>query len=234
MFFQKDLPDHPFDKEQFKEAMITAKGERSQAEFADDCALSRAYVNKYINGKFDEAPTIHTLRRIAVATRAISYEELLTAAGYNADKYKDGRPVKAARKDLLYPVFLGIANSGYDWRIESKGYKDNEPFEITIESVDVKKWFFIPVTKADITREEIQDILTNQPLFTSGCKVSFVTDNVDIYERLKSFEFPIFSLYVSVIRVLGQEIIDEVGIRTSLSTDMNIVNEDKIRPLSIL
>lgn len=230
---RKELTDYPFDKERFREVIIKARGERSQAEFAEDCDLSYAYLNKYANGKLSDAPTIGTLKKIAVATKTVSYEELLTAAGYDAEKYKDDRPIGAARKDFFHPVFLGMANSAYDWRIESKGYKDNEPFEIIIERSDVNKWFFVPVTKADIKKDEIQNIIMNQPKFTPGSKVSFVTDDACIFETLKAIELPLISLYISVVRVLGQEIIDEVSIKTSISTEMTIVNEDKVRPLEI-
>ncbi len=230
---RKELTDYPFNKESFREVIIKARGERSQAEFAEDCDLSYAYLNKYANGKLLDAPTIQTIKKIAVATKTVSYEELLTAAGYDAEKYKDDRPIGAARKDFFHPVFLGMANSSFDWRIESKGYKDNEPFEIIIERSEVNKWFFVPVTKADITKDEIQNILMNQPKFTPGSKVSFVTDDAGIFEALKAIELPLLSLYISVVRVIGAEILDEVSIKTSISTDMTIKNEDNIRPFSI-
>lgn len=230
---RKELTDFPFNKEEFRTVIIKARGDRSQAEFCQDTGLSYAYLNKYANGKLSDAPTIGTIKKIAVATKTVTYEELLKAAGYDPDKYKDDRPVGTARKDFLHPVFLGMANSSYDWRIEAGGYRDNEPFEILIERSDVNKWFFIPVTKADITRDDIQSILMNQPKFTPGSKVSFVTDDESIFEALKTLELPLISLYMSVVRVLGQEIIDEASIKTSISTDMTIVHEDKIRPFSI-
>lgn len=230
---RKELTDYPFNKESFREVIIKARGDRSQAEFAQDCGLSYAYLNKYANGKLSDAPTIGTIKKIAVATKTVSYEELLTAAGYDAEKYKDDRPVGAARKDFFHPVFLGMANSSYDWKIESKGYKDNEPFEVIIERNEVNKWFFVPVTKAAITKDEIQNILMNQPKFTPGSKVSFVTDDAGVFEALKAIELPLLSLYISVVRVIGVEILDEVSIKTSISTDMTIKNEDYIRPFEI-
>ena len=230
---RKELTDYPFNKEMFREVIIKARGDRSQATFCEECGLSYAYMNRYANAKNEDAPTISTLKKIALATRAVSYEELLNAAGYNAEKYKDYRPVGVARKDFFHPVFLGMANSNYDWRIESKGYKDNEPFEIIIERNEVNKWFFVPVTKADITKDEIQSIIMNQPKFTPGSKVSFVTDDAGIFETLKAIELPLISLYISVVRVLGQEIIDEVSIKTSISTNITIKNEDNIRPFII-
>ena len=228
-----EFTDFPFDKEAFKEMLIKARGERTQTEFSKDCALSYAYLNKYANGKMEDPPTIGTIKKIAVATRAVSYEELLTAAGYDAKKYKEDRPVRAARKDLFHPVMLGIANSNFGWRIESSGYQDQEPFEIIVEREDVKKWFFVPVTKKDITKEEIQNILLSNPKFVSGSKVSFVTDDEEIYESIKEYDFPLLSIYLSVVKVIGQEIEQETSMKTSLVSDITICNEDKIRPYCI-
>ena len=230
---RKELTDYPFDKEAFRDVIIRARGDRSQADFCEECGLSYAYMNRYANAKNDDAPTLSTIKKIAIATKTVTYEELLSAAGYDAGKYKNDRPMGAARKDFIHPVFIGIANSPYDWRIESKGYENNEPFEIIIERSDVDKWFFVPVTKADITKDEIQNFLMNQPKFTPGSKVSFVTDNEDIFESLKAIELPLLSLCISVIMVNGLEITDEVSIKTSISTDLSIVNEDNIRPFEI-
>ncbi len=230
---RKELTDQPFDKEIFREVVVRARGNMKQIDFCEQCGLSYAYMNRYANGKNKDAPTIGTIKKIAAATKTVSYEELLTAAGYDAEKYKNDRPEGAKRKDFIYPVFLGMANSTYDWRIESRGYKDNEPFEILIEQEDVKKWFFIPVTKEDISKEEIQNVIMNQAGISPGSKVSFVTDDESIYEMIRVMEFPLLSLYISVIKVRNQEVLDEVSLNTSISTDMTIVNEDMIRPFEI-
>lgn len=228
-----ELTDFPFDKEAFKEVIIRARGERSQAEFCKDCLLSYAYLNKYANGKMADAPTLGTIKKIAVATKTVSYEELLTAAGYDAKKYEADRPVRAARKDLFHPIILGIANSDFDWKIESSGYKDKEPFEILVEREDVKKWFFVPVLKKDITKEEITSELLSNPKFVPGSKISFITDDAEIYGKLKKIEFPLLSIYLSAVKISGQEIEEETNIKTSLSSDITVCHEDKIRPLSI-
>ncbi len=230
---RKELTDYPFNKESFREVIIKARGDRSQAEFAEDCNLSYAYLNKYANGKLEDAPTLGTIKKIAVATKTVTYEELLSAAGYDPEKYKSDRPVGTIRKDLFHPVVLGIANADFDWKIESKGYKDKEPFEIIIEREDVKRWFFVPVTKEDVTKDDVLAAILSQPKFVPGSKVSFVTDNDAIYESLSHIELPILSLYISIVKVIGTEIIEEAKIKTSIDTDITIKHEDTIRPFSI-
>ena len=62
-------------------------------------------------------------------------------------KYKEDRPVRAARKRFVPSGDTGDRERDFGWRIESSGYQDQEPFEIMVEREDVKKWFFVPVTK---------------------------------------------------------------------------------------
>ena len=229
---RKELADFPFDKERFKEVIKRAIGDRSQADFCRDSLLSYAYLNKYVNGKKEDPPTIGTLKKISLATKTVTYEELLEASGYDIKKYGSDKPMKALRKDLIYPVFLGIANSDFDWKIESKGYKDNEPFTVIIERNEVNRWFFIPVNR-DVTKEEIQNILMSKEAFTPGSKVSFITDDEEIFNTLKDMEFPLLSLNLSVIKVTGQTIIEETKLKTALKTDLTISKSDDIRPFFI-
>ena len=228
-----EFTDYPFDKEAFKAVIQRAKGDRSQADFCEECGLSYSYISRYANGKTNEAPTLQTIKKIALATKSVTYEELLTAAGYDADKYRDDRPIGAFRKDFIYPVFIGITNSPYDWRIESSGCKDGEPFEIIIERQNIKKWFFVPVTKEDVTKDDVISTLLNQPKFVPGSKVSFITDDDEIFKKLKVVEFPLISLCVSVIKVAGQKIVAEESIITSSKSDLSILNEDEVRPYTI-
>ena len=230
---RKEFTDYPFDKDKFKETLIRARGARTQARFSDDTGLSYAYINKYMNGKKTDPPTVGTLKKIAVATETVSFEELLVSAGYDAKKYKSTYSYQESSKDFFHPIFLGMAQSSLDWHMESEGFKDNEPFEITIEQEDVKKWFFIPVTKQGISKEDIQTCILNQPKFTPGSKVSFITDNDDIYETLKLIEFPLLSICISVIKVQGPNIIEETKIKTSIDTDITLTTANTIRPYRI-
>lgn len=75
-------------------------------------------------------------------------------------------------------------------------------------------------------------VLMNEQNFTSTSKVSFVTKDEKIYDLIKSMQFPLLSLYVSVIRVNGKGI-EESEIKTNQETDLKIVEEKSKRPFSI-
>lgn len=223
---RKEYAENPFQKEEYGRLLKLALGRRNQKQFCEDAGLSRSYINKYINAMMDKPPTIGTIEKIADATEDVSFEELLVAAGYDPEKHErkeplDGRESNVSQS-LIMLVLLNIMNSAYEWSFTYEGYQDREPVRIEIENAPVKEWYFIPVIKKNITREDIMAALMNEQNFTSTSKVSFVTKDEKIYDLIKSMQFPLLSLYVSAIWVNGKNI-DESEIKTNQETDVKIV-----------
>lgn len=223
---RKEYAENPFQKEEYGRLLKLALGRRNQKQFCEDAGLSRSYINKYINAMMDKPPTIGTIEKIADATEDVSFEELLVAAGYDPGKHERKEPLEGREstvsQSLIMPVLLNIMNSAYEWSFTYEGYQDREPVRIEIENAPVKEWYFIPVIKKNITREDIMAALMNEQNFTSTSKVSFVTKDEKIYDLIKSMQFPLLSLYVSAIWVNGKNI-DESEIKTNQETDVNIV-----------
>lgn len=223
---RKEYAENPFQKEEYGRLLKLALGRRNQKQFCEDAGLSRSYINKYINAMMDKPPTIGTIEKIADATEDVSFEELLVAAGYDPEKHErkeplDGRESNVSQS-LIMLVLLNIMNSAYEWSFTYEGYQDREPVRIEIENAPVKEWYFIPVIKKNITREDIMAALMNEQNFTSTSKVSFVTKDEKIYDLIKSMQFPLLSLYVSAIWINGKNI-DESEIKTNQETDVKIV-----------
>lgn len=223
---RKEYAENPFQKEEYGRLLKLALGRRNQKQFCEDAGLSRSYINKYINAMMDKPPTIGTIEKIADATEDVSFEELLVAAGYDPEKYERKETMKGKVDDagqyLIMPVLLNIMNSDYEWSISSQGYREGEPVQIVIENEPVRDWYFIPVTKKDVAREDILAALMSDQQFTNTSKVSFVTQNEIIYDRIRTMQFPLLSLYVSAIRVNGKNI-EESEIKTNQETDVKIV-----------
>lgn len=223
---RKEYAENPFQKEEYGRLLKLALGRRNQKQFCEDAGLSRSYINKYINAMMDKPPTIGTIEKIADATEDVSFEELLVAAGYDPGKHERKEPLEGREstvsQSLIMPVLLNIMNSAYEWSFTYEGYQDREPVRIEIENAPVKEWYFIPVIKKNITREDIMAALMNEQNFTSTSKVSFVTKDEKIYDLIKSMQFPLLSLYVSAIWVNGKNI-DESEIKTNQETDVKIV-----------
>ena len=223
---RKEYAENPFQKEEHGRLLKLALGRRNQKQFCEDAGLSRSYINKYINAMMDKPPTIGTIEKIADATEDVSFEELLVAAGYDPEKHERKETMKGKVDDagqyLLMPVLANIMNSAYEWSISSQGYREGEPVQIVIENEPVRDWYFIPVTKKDVAREDILAALMSDQQFTNTSKVSFVTQNEIIYDRIRTMQFPLLSLYVSAIRVNGKNI-EESEIKTNQETDVKIV-----------
>lgn len=85
-------PDFEFDKVKFAELLQKAKGTLSLNSFAENCNVSVSYMCKYLKAKFNDPPTPSTLKKISIysETQGVSYEKLLNASGYEADKYVQG------------------------------------------------------------------------------------------------------------------------------------------------
>lgn len=83
--------DYEFDKIKFAELLEKAKGSLSLKIFAEKCNLSVSYMCKYIKARLDYAPTPSTLSKISLftETQGVSYGDLLSAAGYSIDKYRE-------------------------------------------------------------------------------------------------------------------------------------------------
>lgn len=223
---RKEYAENPFQKEEYGRLLKLALGRRNQKQFCEDAGLSRSYINKYINAMMDKPPTIGTIEKIADATEDVSFEELLVAAGYDPEKHERKETMKGKVDDagqyLIMPVLLNIMNSDYEWSISSQGYREGEPVQIVIENEPVRDWYFIPVTKKDVAREDILAALMSDQQFTNTSKVSFVTQNEIIYDRIRTMQFPLLSLYVSAIRVNGKNI-EESEIKTNQEMDVKIV-----------
>lgn len=223
---RKEYAENPFQKEEYGRLLKLALGRRNQKQFCEDAGLSRSYINKYINAMMDKPPTIGTIEKIADATEDVSFEELLVAAGYDPGKHERKEPLEGREstvsQSLIMPVLLNIMNSAYEWSFTYEGYQDREPVRIEIENAPVKEWYFIPVIKKNITREDIMAALMNEQNFTSTSKVSFVTKDEKIYDLIKSMQFPLLSLYVSAIWVNGKNI-EESEVKTNQETDVKIV-----------
>lgn len=228
---RKEYAENPFQKEEYGRLLKLAQGRRNQKQFCEDAGLSRSYINKYINAMMDKPPTIGTIEKIADATEDVSFEELLVAAGYDPVKHERKEPLEGRESNvsqsLIMPVLLNIMNSDYEWSISSQGYREGEPVQVVIENEPVRDWYFIPVTKKDVAREDILAALMSDQQFTNTSKVSFVTQNEIIYDRIRTMQFPLLSLYVSAIRINGKNI-EESELKTNqMMNKTHAVNQSK-------
>lgn len=215
-----DVIDHPFDKEKFSGLLKRVVAEQhTLSRYCQAAQISYSYLNKYVNQKFDRPPVVSTIRKMAGATKAVSFAEFLDAAGYDPQKYAEGEIAGTVNDDYLYPVLMSFAVTDFSWQLRRDDLVDGEPLEILIEDAPIRKWYFIPVLKKSVSEKEIAEALVSRTELDSMSKVSFVTDNEAIFASLSSMTFQLFSLSLSVIKVSGGRIEKEEIIKTNQKDD---------------
>jgi transcriptional regulator with XRE-family HTH domain len=228
-------PDYDFEKEKYAEVLRRAIGDRSISMFSKDVGISAGYVSRYLNLKCDVTPTIATIKKIANATKMVTYAELLEAAGYDSEKYLEfeegdrelfGEDKPSGFMSFFTSVFSAVTRADFNWKFSSVANNGKEPFSVQIDGAPFDVWYFIPVNKADITKEDIMTALSGTELaIAPGNKVSFMTSSKSIFSRLKEMDFCILSLFLSVLLVDAEN--GNISEEIYLKTASEIKEEDK-------
>ena len=222
-------PEYEFQKEKFITLWKRAVGDRSYSAFGKEAGISFGYISKYMNGKCDVAPTIPTIKKIANAAKDVTYAELLEAAGYDSKIHDDDvlEPLAHEGITIANRLLASLANVPFSWKFENPIAGSNGPIAISLDNAPFKKWYFIPIVREHVTREDITTALGSKEAETivSGEKVSFIATRKEIVEELKKMEFNFMSLRMSVIYAPKDEVlvVNEYYLKTAIA----ITDEDE-------
>lgn len=230
-------PDHKFDIDRFTELLISAQGNRSQTDFANDSGVSVAYMCKYLNKKFDKPPTPSTIKKIAAHTaNGVSLEELLDAAGYEPAKHLVVTPTNPVKqKDFeklaMATITSSLSRSDYKWTTTSPSQNATYDFSIEITNKSISKWYFKFVHNTAIAASRnvmavqkriymyYTDIIMtcNEP----NSKYSFVTNSKAVFEKLIHFHPYMLAMHVSVILIdiSTLTVLKEENLKTAIDDD---------------
>lgn len=214
-------PDYEFDKDRFAEVLKAAIGDRSYSAFGKEADISFGYISKYINKKCDVSPTVQTLKKMAKVAK-VTYAELLEAAGYDSNKYEeDDISATMVNSDWspMNTLLPTLCRTGFKWQFVNEG-SAGAPLCAKIEGAPFESWYFIPVTKENVTKEDILAILGSKEaeVISSDSKVTFLTANEDVFNQMKDIELNLISLRISVALVNKNDglIIDEYYLKSSI------------------
>lgn len=237
-------PDYEFDKDRFAEVLKAAIGDRSYSAFGKESDISFGYISKYINKKCDVSPTVQTLKKMAKVAK-VTYAELLEAAGYDSNKYEeDDVSATMVNSDWspMNTLLPTLCRTGFKWQFVSDGTA-GAPLCAKIEDAPFENWYFIPVIKENVTKEDILAILGSREaeIISPDSKVTFFTANENVYNQMKDIELNLISLRISVALVNKNDglIGEEAYLKTSIKLsdgDRKIVltsKENDISPLSL-
>lgn len=194
-------PDYEFDKDRFAEVLKAAIGDRSYSAFGKEADISFGYISKYINKKCDVSPTVQTLKKMAKVAK-VTYAELLEAAGYDSNKYEeDDVSATMVNNDWspMNTLLPTLCRTGFKWQFVNNG-QAGAPLCAKLEGAPFEAWYFIPVTKETVTKEDILAILGSKEaeVINSDSKVTFLTANEKVYNQMRDIELNLISLRISV------------------------------------
>ena len=216
-------PDFKFDKDKFGEALMAAVGTRTIVQFSKDTGISYAYLSKYKNLREEKTPTPQTIKKMALASQGPSYKELLEAAGYDSDKYEDddiSATMVNSEWSPMNTLLPTLCRTSFKWQFVSDGTA-GAPLCAKIEGAPFESWYFIPVTKDSVTKEDILGILGSKEaeVISPESKVTFLTANKEVYNQMKDIELSLISLRVSVslVNSIDGLICEEQYLKTAVS-----------------
>lgn len=223
-------PDFKFDKDKFGEALMAAIGTRTVAQFSKDAEISYAYLSKYKNLREDKTPTPQTLKKIALVSQGPSYKELLEAAGYDSEKYEDddiSATMVNSEWSPMNTLLPTLCRTSFKWQFVSDGTA-GAPLCAKVEGAPFESWYFIPVTKDKVTKEDILGILGSKEaeVISSDSKVTFLTASEDVFNQIKNIELNLISLRISV--ALVNKIDGLIGDEAYLKTSVEITARDEV------
>lgn len=227
-------PDFKFDKDKFGEALMAAIGTRTVAQFSKDAEISYAYLSKYKNLREDKTPTPQTLKKIALVSQGPSYKELLEAAGYDSDKYEDddiSATMVNSEWSPMNTLLPTLCRTSFKWQFVSDGTV-GAPLCAKVEGAPFESWYFIPVTKDSVTKEDILAILGSKEaeVISSDSKVTFLAANENVYNQMKGIELNLISLRVSVALVNKNDGL--IGEESYLKTSVVLTDTDEVYVLT--
>ena len=222
-------PDYEFDKDRFAEVLKAAIGDRSYSAFGKEADISFGYISKYINKKSDVSPTIQTLKKMAKVAK-VTYAELLEAAGYDSNKYEeDDISVTMINSEWspMNTLLPTLCRTGFKWQFVSDGTA-GAPLCAKIEGAPFESWYFIPVTKDSVTKEDILGILgiKEAEVISPDSKVTFLTANEGVYNQMKDIELNLISLRISVALVNKNDGL--IGEESYLKTSVELTDKDRV------
>lgn len=220
-------PDYEFDKDRFAEVLKAAIGDRSYSAFGKEADISFGYISKYINKKSDVSPTVQTLKKMAKVAK-VTYAELLEAAGYDSNKYEEddiSATMVNSEWSPMNTLLPTLCRTGFKWQFVSDGTA-GAPLCAKIEGAPFESWYFIPVTKDSVTKEDILGILGSKEaeVISPDSKVTFLTANEGVYNQMKDIELNLISLRISI--ALVNKIDGLIGEENYLKTSVELSKED--------
>ena len=182
-----------YNKQEFAVLVLRAVGNTKKKEFASLIDVSPEYFSRILNSKLANPPSIQVIQQIANhASNAVSYAQLLTAAGY-ASSMDNTATLEApdtltdtVKKFMQGTILTALSAFGVPFTMEQEKKDTGFHVSVSFATGSVTKWHFIFLYNA--TKELMSsqlNALYSRLIFdniTETEKISFVTSSKEEFD----------------------------------------------------
>lgn len=182
-----------YNKQEFAALVLRAVGNTKKKEFASLIDVSPEYFSRILNSKLANPPSIQVIQQIANhASNAVSYAQLLTAAGY-ASSMDDTATLDApntltnnVKKFMQGTILTALSSLGVPFTMEQEKKDTGFHVSVSFASGSVTKWHFIFLHNASMELMSNQlNALYSRLIFENISeteKISFVTSSKEEFD----------------------------------------------------
>ena len=188
-----------FNQQAFIEILKKAIGTRQHKTFAAEIGVSPTHLSRMLNPSYKGQPSLATLEKIAEhAENAVTYQELLAAAGYQAT------PAKEQLEAYSGTILAAVQRLQIPWFSDNTG---NRPCQLAIHFLEapIEHWYFqfVPGHERKVIEAKMPGLFYDL-LFTEVSekdKYSFVVSSDQAYETFTDKLPKNLNLTLSVIQI---------------------------------
>lgn len=188
-----------FNQQAFIEILKKAIGTRQHKTFAAEIGVSPTHLSRMLNPSYKGQPSLATLEKIAEhAENAVTYQELLAAAGYQA------APAKEQLEAYSGTILAAVQRLQIPWFSDNTG---NRPCQLAIHFLEapIEHWYFqfVPGHERKVIGAKMPGLFYDL-LFTEVSekdKYSFVVSSDQAYETFTDKLPKNLNLTLSVIQI---------------------------------
>lgn len=188
-----------FNQQAFIEILKKAIGTRQHKTFAAEIGVSPTHLSRMLNPSYKGQPSLATLEKIAEhAENAVTYQELLAAAGYQA------APAKEQLEAYSGTILAAVQRLQIPWFSDNTG---NRPCQLAIHFLEapIEHWYFqfVPGHERKVIEAKMPGLFYDL-LFTEVSekdKYSFVVSSDQAYETFTDKLPKNLNLTLSIIQI---------------------------------
>lgn len=141
------MTKYNFDTSKIVEALIAARGSRTNTQFSKDTGVSLAHISRLINGKFNSPPSKEIIAKLAAAAEnGVTYKDLMEIAGYYSVEERPESPGISKLHKISETLLMGsLRTIKHPWQFLDPAYTEFREVDLSLQlyGATIKLWDFM-------------------------------------------------------------------------------------------